>query len=443
MLRQEDDLPDVLGVVRDLAVDGLQDGVWFATDRYGRMTSSGLSRSIAAKTQVQPSSHHFITSTRVVFAFSSNSWSRKRSGFSPSVVRKSVKRERMFPARCLTRMRYRVGFGIEGYEEIFVAQLRHRAFAEALVAAHLAAGFVEVVRQVGHKRASDHPQEFSAERSVANAQPPPPGDSILTRSPWRRLVLNLPGMDSIEPSRRDDLGLPWRSVCAAGQSPRTALAAVGEQRDFAVGEHFDLADDAVAAAMLSCSSAVGSQRIRRTRSGIGVLPAPPRECSASSSCDVCTPETPACRDGRPSRRQSFRSRRRVHRCVESMPPMVRLFMVPDEAAGMRSGIACASARSSTSTMRCEVSTLPPATAAGRTRVDDGSFGRDELNRTHESGGRRNILAQQAAEDVEAGGVGDGFDGVDAAFDLRSLPVKSTVTGGTRFSADRRLCVAES
>ena len=39
-------------------------------------------------------------------------------------------------------------------------------------------------------------------------------------------------------------------------------------------------------------------------------------------------------------------------------------MVPWLAAGMRSGSACASAPSTTSTMRCEVSTLPAATAAG-------------------------------------------------------------------------------
>src|SRR5258705_8260257 len=44
--------------------------------------------------------------------------------------------------------------------------------------------------------------------------------------------------------------------------------------------------------------------------------------------------------------------------------LVRLFMVPDAAAGTRSGAACASARRTTSTMRCEVSTFPPATAAG-------------------------------------------------------------------------------
>src|SRR5439155_1009842 len=43
--------------------------------------------------------------------------------------------------------------------------------------------------------------------------------------------------------------------------------------------------------------------------------------------------------------------------------MVRLFMVPDAAAGMRSGTACARARRSASTIRCEVSTFPPATDA--------------------------------------------------------------------------------
>ena len=43
--------------------------------------------------------------------------------------------------------------------------------------------------------------------------------------------------------------------------------------------------------------------------------------------------------------------------------MVRLFIVPDAAAGIRAGIACAKARSKVSVMRCEASTFPPATAA--------------------------------------------------------------------------------
>ena len=39
-------------------------------------------------------------------------------------------------------------------------------------------------------------------------------------------------------------------------------------------------------------------------------------------------------------------------------------MVPWLAAGMREGAALASARNKVSTMRCDVSTFPPATAAG-------------------------------------------------------------------------------
>ena len=53
-----------------------------------------------------------------------------------------------------------------------------------------------------------------------------------------------------------------------------------------------------------------------------------------------------------------------------------------------------------------------------TRIDDGTLGRDQLDRAHQSGGRGNVFAQQAAEDVEAGGIRDGFHGVDAALHLR-------------------------
>jgi hypothetical protein len=47
-----------------------------------------------------------------------------------------------------------------------------------------------------------------------------------------------------------------------------------------------------------------------------------------------------------------------------VPPIATLFIEPALAAGMRSGAAAASARRRTSTIRCDVSTLPPATAAG-------------------------------------------------------------------------------
>src|ERR1043165_1152038 len=47
-----------------------------------------------------------------------------------------------------------------------------------------------------------------------------------------------------------------------------------------------------------------------------------------------------------------------------MPPIVRLFIVPWLAAGIRSGTAWANALNNTSTMRCDISTFPPATDPG-------------------------------------------------------------------------------
>src|SRR5579864_3494111 len=68
------------------------------------MRSSGFSESRVRKTHAQPSSHQRRSSSRVGSPLSSNSWSRWRSGFSPSLVRKSVKRDRMLPEICLTRI---------------------------------------------------------------------------------------------------------------------------------------------------------------------------------------------------------------------------------------------------------------------------------------------------------------------------------------------------
>ena len=109
-------------------------------------------------------------------------------------------------------------------------------------------------------------------------------------------------------------------------------------------------------------------------------------------------------------------------------------MVPEAAAGIRSGIACASARSRTSTMRCEVSTFPPATAAGGRAFTTVPDGRDHLDRPHQSGGRRHIFGQQAAEYIEASGVGDGLDRIDTALNLRIGAGKihgDRVAAGTR------------
>ena len=100
---EEGDLPDVVAVMRDLAVDGLRDGVRLGANR-DCARQVGLGDSFEGIEQdFQPRSQSAISSARVLGA-SSNSVSRLRSGFSPSVTRKSVQRERMLPAMCFTMM---------------------------------------------------------------------------------------------------------------------------------------------------------------------------------------------------------------------------------------------------------------------------------------------------------------------------------------------------
>src|ERR1700677_2518815 len=78
-----------------------------------RPRSSSDSGSSAVKTQFQPPSQSCINSLRVVGA-STNSLSRSRSGFSPSLVRKFVQRDRMLPAICLTMMAIEFDSGSSG-----------------------------------------------------------------------------------------------------------------------------------------------------------------------------------------------------------------------------------------------------------------------------------------------------------------------------------------
>jgi hypothetical protein len=72
-----------------------------------------------------------------------------------------------------------------------------------------------------------------------------------------------------------------------------------------------------------------------------------------------------------------------------------LFIDPQLAAGTRSGNTAASARSSSSTMRCDVSTLPPATAAGNC-VDQGGR-RATTPIAYEPGVGRDRTARQRAK----------------------------------------------
>src|ERR1035441_593507 len=75
-----------------------------------RPRSASVSGSPARNTQTQPACQSAISASRVAGG-SSNSVSRWRSGFSPSVVRKPVQRERMLPVMCLTMMAIELASG--------------------------------------------------------------------------------------------------------------------------------------------------------------------------------------------------------------------------------------------------------------------------------------------------------------------------------------------
>ncbi len=93
-------------------------------------------------------------------------------------------------------------------------------------------------------------------------------------------------------------------------------------------------------------------------------------------------------------------------------------MVPWLAAGMREGAALASARNKVSTMRCDVSTFPPATAAGGlafTTVPAGAITRMGRIRPEVAG---YIFGEETTKNVVDGGDGDGFDSVHISGALR-------------------------
>ena len=113
-------------VVRDLPVDRLHYGMRLGADG-DRTPEVGvgqrLERGEGQPASRFPQSHQRGARWRRI----SNSVSRLRSGFSPSLERKSVQRERMFPAMCFTMTAIEFDFGIQHGEEALVGALLHGA----------------------------------------------------------------------------------------------------------------------------------------------------------------------------------------------------------------------------------------------------------------------------------------------------------------------------
>jgi len=210
--------------------------------------------------------------------------------------------------------------------------------------------------------------------------------------------------------------------CRRSSPQGASTAALGEQSHFAIGQDFNLADNSVAAVMLS--------RTRKLAWPERVMPHAQRICilykasagsvSANSSCGCARRRLRAWWDARPISAsdglvvsERFAGTRiRLHPmapdyswCRRRRRDAVRNSVGGARAAGHRR-------------CDCEVSTLPPGHCRRWAGINNCPFGSDDPNGAHQPGCGRNIFCQQTTEDVETGGVGDGFDCIDTAGHLR-------------------------
>src|ERR1700733_4539209 len=149
MFGQKHDLASVIGIVRDLPIDCLQDGVRFIPDGYGVhyvFRREGVDCGKDAIPSFFPQFHHVGSGGRAgPFEF----LVAETIGLF-AVCGEEIGETRTHVARhVLDEDGNRVGLRVDGDEEIFIFQLRHCRFRQALIAAHLAASFFEIVSCCG------------------------------------------------------------------------------------------------------------------------------------------------------------------------------------------------------------------------------------------------------------------------------------------------------
>ena len=186
---------------------------------------------------------------------------------------------------------------------------------------------------------------------------------------------------------------------------------------FAIGKHFNLANDSVAAAMLPLSAAARPKGISANAQRIGILQRLGR--SIQRICHV----------GMHARDAGF-GRTRAHAARDGL-------IVSEGIAGTRidstdGEIVHGSRSCRGNSVRNSLGkraqqnvddTLRGFNISSRNRrrgprVHNRAFRSNHLDGSHQSGCGRNVVRQQTTENIEARRVGDGLDCVYAAFDLR-------------------------
>src|SRR5581483_10791713 len=384
-------------------------------------TSSGLSWVTASKTCFQPDSHHPMTSWRVVAAWMMNSWSRLRSGFSPSLVRKSVKRERMLPARCFTMIAMLFASGSRVTKNSSSRSWESAPSANRLVprkfrnassrnaAATLSVAIVSypliVIRSAWFRFFGVQSKSTTARRLDANALTRLQANAELAWHSLHRAVLP------------DDFGLAQTSFIAAGQPIGSALSPIAEERDIGVGENFDLTNDPVPTSVLAVAAGSSLERISPDAQRIRVFQ---RFCGCVEGIGhvgVHSGNAFLCRTRSHAARNSFVICERLHG-----PRRDSADREVVHGAGSGSGNLCwYGVRKSLQqyvydTLRCL--NVPSGNRRRWTRVHHGAFGREHLDGPHQARRRGHVFRQQAAENVEACGIGDCLYRIDTALHLR-------------------------
>src|SRR3954468_640305 len=191
-----------------------------------------------------------------------------------------------------------------------------------------------------------------------------------------------------------------RAHPSSGQAPGSVRTAVGEESYIAVGEYFDLANDAIAAVKLAVAAAFSAQRVGAHAQRIGVF-------------ESLRWSVQGIRHVRVHSGNAWLRWARAHSAGDG-------FVVSEWKSSARvdapdghivHGARC---RGWNAVRYClgqgtqedvdnALRGLDIASGYGgwRSRIDDGSFRCDDLDGAHESCGRGNIIGDKAAEDVEA------------------------------------------
>ena len=146
MLRQKNDLPHMIGVVRQLPIDGLQDGVWLAPDRHRAIEVFRL-QSLDGLENNRPA---FLPPARDFGAGGSDGIQFELlitiAGWLFTVCSQEIGEARAHVAtQVLDDDRDGIRLGVESDKHFFIRELRHGSISQALVAAKLALDFVDIV----------------------------------------------------------------------------------------------------------------------------------------------------------------------------------------------------------------------------------------------------------------------------------------------------------